>query len=117
MTEAIPPPATGPCVVCGEPVGEELHWVVEGGARRVHHRCRDFRTAPFPFDRQLVLLRKLLRELRGAVRDVIAAGRALRRTQRSWPAHGRESYDAGEQELAAVRARLDRIVELARRLW
>lgn len=73
--------------------------------------------APFPFDRQLTLLRKLLRELRGAIMDVIAAGRALRRIERSWPARGREAYDEGEQLVAAVRARLDNIGQLARRLW
>jgi len=116
MTEAIPPPAAGPCVVCGEEVGAELHWVVGQGGR-VHHRCRDWRDAPFPFDRQITMLRALLRELRGVVADVIVAGRTLRQIQRSWPARGREAYDEGEQLITAVRARLESIGQLARRLW
>lgn len=115
MTEAIPPPAAGPCVVCGEPVGSELHWVEGDG--RVHHRCRDFNAAPFPFDRQLTTLRRLVRELRAALREVIAAGTALRRMRSGWPARGREAYDDGERRIAAVRARLDAIGQLARRLW
>ena len=104
-------------MVCGGPLGAEIHWVVDGRGGRVHHRCRDWRNAPFPFDRQITTLRRIVIELRGAAGEVIAAGTALRRMQRTWPIGGREAYDEGERRIALVRERLERIAQLARRLW
>lgn len=115
--QATTAPERGPCVVCGEPVGAEPHWVVDGGAGVVHHRCRDWSRVPFPFGEQLRTLRRLLKEARGVARDTVAVGLALRAIQRRWPAGGREAYDEGRRKIHALRERVNHLAAIARRLW
>lgn len=79
----------------------------------VHHGCRRWELEPFPFHRDLVMLRKIARTVREAWRLTVKEGRWLATVERRWPTAARALADDWlgrkaqlEQRLAELRERI-----------
>lgn len=96
------------CEVCGAPLGDEVYWITEH-PRGVHERCRDWSSLTFPYARDLASLRRLVRRVKRATREVIAIGKRLAEIDRAWPR-------GGQAALAESRELLDRAREAAREI-
>jgi len=101
------PPPLGACRVCGEGLAGEAWWVTSYPAGE-HVRCRDWIGTPFPFRRQLGLLRRLYRRTRdprarAALRDV---GAWLARAEARWPDDGAAIVADAPRQLARLAATL-----------
>ena len=74
------------CVICEKPLdGSEPYWCVSY-PKAAHTRCIDWSERPFPFRRQLELLRRVWRETRHARarREVARTGAWLAALERRW---------------------------------
>ena len=96
MAEVMPAPILATCEVCGLPLGLR-YWIVDY-PRAVHHECRDWSAARWPFGHVEAALR---RALRGDVDDVTRRAarrlaRDLRAARARWPENGRAAYDTLE---------------------
>jgi len=102
MAEATPAPTPTHCAVCGLPLGLR-YWIVDY-PRAVHHDCRDWSTAPWPFAHVEAALRRALRTR--ASQTPVALRRLLSelgRARRRWPSGGaRATYDALEPKCRAA---------------
>ncbi len=87
------------CHVCGGEIGTQ-YWV-DGYPRLVHHQCRDWRRAPFPWEREIAKLRKLARKEQSLRPSIDETLRWLRWSRNIWP-RGPELYDEGAQRLHAL---------------
>lgn len=72
------------CAVCGEHTGAEIVWVI-GWPRVEHDRCRDWTRHPFPFTREISVLRRLWREVPAFRVTLEEAGKHLAALERRWP--------------------------------
>ncbi|MEW5852622.1 MAG: hypothetical protein AB2A00_27810 [Myxococcota bacterium] len=80
-------PGVASCTVCHAPLtGAEPYWMTEY-PRGEHTRCRQWRRHPYPFLRQIGVLRRLWRmaSSEGARQELVAAGRWLTQQAARWP--------------------------------
>jgi hypothetical protein len=108
MAEAMPAPTPTHCAVCGLPLGLR-YWIVDY-PHAVHHDCRDWSTAPWPFAHVEVALWRALRS--PATKTTVALRRLLTelgRARRRWPREdARATYDVLEPKCRAAMLRLGR---------
>jgi hypothetical protein len=97
-------PDSQACEVCGQTLSAEPYWITSY-PRGVHERCRDWSTIAFPYARDLVSLRRLVRRARRAGADLVSIGKRLAVIEREWPSGG-----------AAAVAESRQLVERAREL-
>ncbi len=98
--------AQGTCRRCGAPFGMEPWWVTEY-PNGEHTRCRDWTGRPFPFARQLDLMRKLWPGVEGPARTCLhSAGARLAQLQQGWPAGGAGAVLTALETLRALRLAL-----------
>lgn len=107
--EDLAPPAVGACAVCGETLAGSDWWVTDYPAGE-HVRCRDWSRAPFPYGRQLALMRQLYRRhqdpgVRAALRR---EGAWLARAEGRWPEGARRVVEDAGGRLARLAAALHR---------
>lgn len=87
-------PDGGVCVVCGRSLARagDRFWLTSF-PDGVHHGCREWELEPFPFHRDLVVMRKIARAVREAWRLTVQHGRWLGATRQRWPRAARSLAD------------------------
>ena len=87
-------PEGGVCTVCGQPLsrGGQRFWMTSF-PDGVHHGCREWELEPFPFHRDLVVMRKIARAVREAWKLTLKQGRWLAAVRRRWPNMARTLAD------------------------
>ncbi|MCB9599765.1 MAG: hypothetical protein H6722_24145 [Sandaracinus sp.] len=106
MEPTEPPHLSSRCCVCGEPV--RLRYWVADYPRLVHHECRDWSSARWPFAAAEAALRRLRRPL-GALlqRERRQLASDLARARRAWPdAEARQTYETLASRLGRLRVAL-----------
>jgi hypothetical protein len=106
------PPGGGVCVVCGRELARGGRYWLTAHPDGVHHACRAWELEPFPFQRDLVALRRIARVVREAWRATLREGRWLAASRQRWAGL------AGAKGVARQLADdwLDRKAKLERRL-
>ena len=91
------------CVRCGGAIAGRF-WIVKF-PDAAHEACVDWRARPFPFARELDVLRFLARRAKADhARGLLAAAGALATLKRRWPADAIAVLDEGRRVIAAARA-------------
>ncbi|MCU0676391.1 MAG: hypothetical protein MUE69_26815 [Myxococcota bacterium] len=107
MAEATPAPTPTHCSVCGLALGLQ-YWIVDY-PRAVHHECRDWSRAPWPFAHVEAALRRALRAQTAPNVMLRRLSSELGRARRRWPRDDpRATYDALEPKCRAAMMRLGR---------
>jgi hypothetical protein len=102
VAEPTPAPTPTHCAVCGLALGLQ-YWIADY-PRAVHHGCRDWSTAPWPFAHVAAAIRRALRTRTAS--NPMACRRLLRElgdARRRWPrGDPRATYDALEPRCRAA---------------
>ena len=104
-------PPKGHCITCGEELGADPHFIVDGGPNGEHTRCRDWSERPFFFETVLANLRRRYRQIErradvDLLRDVVELGRWLAERERLWPEGAVETIRQGGARIDSVLSRL-----------
>lgn len=108
-------PEGGVCTVCGRALsqGGQRYWMTSF-PDGVHHTCRRWELEPFPFHRDLVVMRKIARTVREAWQLTVKEGRWLAAARRRWPGAARALADEWLDRKVALEHRLAELREKMR---
>lgn len=108
-------PEGGVCVVCRRPLsrGGQRFWLTQF-PDGVHHDCRQWELEPFPFHRDLVVMRKIARAVREAWKLTVKQGRWLAAAKHRWPNGARAIADGWLDRKLRLEHRLSELREKMR---